>query len=158
MQAAGVPHQDSIDPSNIFKLAHNKRSNLEPICMMQLWFCQSKQCGLFPSWASLAAKLGLQAGVLPGFNSSLQDFQASSQQRDQTYNPSEFLTCDKLLSRLALCDERSSLSWSIQSSTLGHARIQSGLDLEEVMRQVSWRELWYQKQTFNVTFILYLLL
>lgn len=74
-----------------FKLAHNKRSNLEPICMMQLWFCQSEHCGLFPS---LAAKLGLQAGVLPGFNSSLQHFQASSQQRDQTYNPSAWCNHD----------------------------------------------------------------
>jgi hypothetical protein len=61
---------------------------------MQLRFCQSEQYGLISSWANLEAKLGLQAGVLPGFNSSLQHFQASSQQRDQTYNPSAWCNHD----------------------------------------------------------------
>jgi hypothetical protein len=48
---------------------------------------------IWAPWASLAAKLGLQAaGSSPGFNSSLQYFQASSQQRDRTYNP--FARCN----------------------------------------------------------------
>ncbi len=126
------------------KLADNKRSNLQPIFLFdaQSWCLSS--ANLNNVWPDPIAKTQLPRMfyILPW---TVVQF-------------SQFLNSAKLLSRLALCDERTSVSWSIQSSTLGQARIQPGLDLEKVMKQVSWREMWYQKQTFDLTFISYLLL